>query len=248
MKKRKRRTSIIWTIEIQEIQEIIDSSAGFTEVLNKLGYASVGGSYKSLKERISYDNLDVSKLENNRVNKPLIASKVNYEEILKSGKRCHRGSLKRYLLKSKSLENKCSKCGINPIWEKEELIMVLDHINGVPDDNRLENLRFLCPNCNSQTATFSGRNGRGYKDIKKCTKELECDACQETFIEINSKAGDRKYCSQKCSSLSQRKVKDRPTKETLEVEINNNTWSDIGKKYNVSDNTIRKWAKGYKII
>lgn len=69
-----------------------------------------------------------------------------------------RGSLKRLLIKEDVIQNKCFCCGIDPIWNNKPLVFVLDHINGVNNDNRLENLRLLCPNCNSQTETFSGRN------------------------------------------------------------------------------------------
>ena len=58
---------------------------------------------------------------------------------------------------------RCSVCGIEPMWQSKPLTLVLDHINGVNNDNRLQNLRFLCPNCNSQTNTFS----RGHRRMKK---------------------------------------------------------------------------------
>ena len=55
------------------------------------------------------------------------------------------------------LEYKCSICGNNGVYMEKPLTLQLDHINGVNNDNRLENLRFLCPNCHSQTETFSGK-------------------------------------------------------------------------------------------
>ncbi len=69
-----------------------------------------------------------------------------------------RKSIKTYLLNKKILKNECSECHIGPEWNDKELILVLDHINGINNDNTLDNLRLLCPNCNSQTETFSGRN------------------------------------------------------------------------------------------
>ena len=67
-----------------------------------------------------------------------------------------RKAVKRYFMRK--ISNECSICGQQPIWFGQKLIMVLDHINGINDDCRITNLRLLCPNCNSQTQTFSGRN------------------------------------------------------------------------------------------
>jgi len=65
--------------------------------------------------------------------------------------------LKRRLLSCGLLRAACYECGITE-WRGSRLVLQLDHINGVGDDQRLENLRLLCPNCHSQTATFAGRN------------------------------------------------------------------------------------------
>lgn len=68
-----------------------------------------------------------------------------------------RGSIKRRLLELGLIREQCSRCGLTA-WRGKPLIIHLDHINGVRNDWRLENLRMLCPNCHSQTPTFSGRN------------------------------------------------------------------------------------------
>jgi 5-methylcytosine-specific restriction endonuclease McrA len=78
----------------------------------------------------------------------------------------YRGStskLKRRLLKEGLLVNRCSLCGLPPVWRGERLTMILDHRNGDNRDNRLENLRLLCPNCNSQQPTFAGKNRGRYR-------------------------------------------------------------------------------------
>lgn len=65
-----------------------------------------------------------------------------------------RGELKKRLIETGLLPNRCAKCERGAEWMGEPLILILDHINGINNDSRLENLRLLCPNCNSQTTTF----------------------------------------------------------------------------------------------
>jgi hypothetical protein len=74
------------------------------------------------------------------------------------GSRAGRANVKRRLLEEGLLPNKCVLCGQGPRHRGRPLVLVLDHVNGVNDDYRLCNLRLLCPNCNSQTETFTGGN------------------------------------------------------------------------------------------
>lgn len=69
-----------------------------------------------------------------------------------------RGALKSRLIQSGALKNECSICGQGLEWQGMNLVMVLDHINGVNNDHRRCNLRLVCPNCDSQLPTYKGRN------------------------------------------------------------------------------------------
>jgi HNH endonuclease len=69
----------------------------------------------------------------------------------------NRGHRKKRLLKARLKTEECERCGINT-WMGEPLSLALHHINGEKDNNRLENLSLLCPNCHSQTHNFAGRN------------------------------------------------------------------------------------------
>lgn len=68
--------------------------------------------------------------------------------------------VKKRLIEEGYLECKCSWCGITDTWNGKPIVLHLDHINGVNNDHRLENLRLLCPNCHSQTDTYAGKGKR----------------------------------------------------------------------------------------
>lgn len=74
--------------------------------------------------------------------------------------------LKKKIIKDKLLEHKCNECSLENKWNNKNLVLHLDHINGNRKNNRLDNLRFLCPNCHSQTETYTGKN-----KIKKYSDE-----------------------------------------------------------------------------
>ena len=80
--------------------------------------------------------------------------------LVKNSTYTNRTALKKRLVDEKILPYRCAICGNEGEWNSYPLILQLDHINGINNDNRIENLRFLCPNCHSQTTTFSGRNRR----------------------------------------------------------------------------------------
>jgi hypothetical protein len=73
----------------------------------------------------------------------------------------------------------CSECGQLPEWNSKPLVLQVDHINGDPTDNRPENLRFLCPNCHTQTETFAGRN---------CGRTMGNGVTQATHLVLTQKS------------------------------------------------------------
>ena len=86
------------------------------------------------------------------------------EQLLRSGK--SRYNIKHRLIRAGLLQNRCDQCGISE-WLGKPLVAHIDHINGIKDDHRLENLRMLCPNCHSQTATYGGHNARRNRPLQE---------------------------------------------------------------------------------
>lgn len=69
-------------------------------------------------------------------------------------------NIRSYVFEFNLIEYVCAECGTGPEWNGKELILELDHVNGNPYDDRIENLRFLCPNCHRQTPTYGNRYRR----------------------------------------------------------------------------------------
>lgn len=89
------------------------------------------------------------------------------EEVFIENSDYARHHIKKRCIDEKLIEYKCSSCGINDEWNDKRLILQLEHINGISNDNRIENLTFLCPNCHSQTKTYAAKNRKNPNRIPK---------------------------------------------------------------------------------
>src|SRR5262249_10188386 len=139
---------------------------------------------------------------------------------------------------------RCELCSQDENWNGTRMSLILDHINGVPDDNRIENLRIVCPNCAATLDTHCGRKNK--------LPERRCAHCGELFVPSRS---EHRYCSRYCGVRNDesrrgphpetRKV-DRPSYKQLLSDLESMSFVAVGRKYGVSDNAVRKWVRWYK--
>lgn len=153
------KISKVYSINDEEFKQLIASSYSYCDCAKKLGMSPYGeNSSKQLKKRIAELNCDISHFSAAKAAKQA-STKYTMDEILtENSAYTNRGRLKVRLISENLLEYRCSICGNEGEWLGQPLSLQLDHINGINNDNRLDNLRFLCPNCHSQTDTFSGKN------------------------------------------------------------------------------------------
>jgi Zn finger protein HypA/HybF involved in hydrogenase expression len=154
------------------LEPIIKNSKSNREVILKLGLKEAGGNYATIKRLIIKFGLDVSHFTGPLWNKGFnsfsderIKSKYSLDEIFSENSLISNDRLKQILFSEKLIENKCCECGNNGEWLGKPISLELDHINGVNNDNRIINLRILCPNCHSQTPTFRKKKSSLKKDV-----------------------------------------------------------------------------------
>jgi predicted RNA-binding Zn-ribbon protein involved in translation (DUF1610 family) len=230
----------------EEFRQAIANSLSIRESLGKLGLKPTAGNYITFHKKAK--TLEIS----TKHFKPMARTNTSHpvyaldEILIESSHYTSFDRLKIRLLEAKLLSYECSKCHISE-WNNEKISLHLDHINGIRTDNRLENLRFLCPNCHSQTETYSGKNRGRYcehlpnernKEKKqKVPRKINNSTCTDCGIAVERRS---KRC-RSCSSYVYSKPKiEWPTLEELQQMVQDSSYVSVGKKLGVSDSAVRK--------
>lgn len=146
------------------LEPIVKISFTVAEVMRKLNIRWSGGSQANITNRIKRFDLDMSHFLGQHLMKGKIGIRKKPTDILilrKDNRRAHAYLLRRALIEQ-GVPYKCFECDRGPLWNNKELRLHIDHRNRNWMDDRKENLRFLCPNCHSQTEGFSGSKGLTY--------------------------------------------------------------------------------------
>lgn len=138
----------------EEFSQIVQDSITMTEVCQKIGCSKSGDMFKRIKQRINELNLSIEHF-NSKGKTPV---KRTVENIFIENSTADQRTLRKWYLKGNYTPYICSICGQEPFWNHQELTLILDHINGCNHDDRLENLRWVCPNCNQQLPTTNGKH------------------------------------------------------------------------------------------
>ncbi len=141
----------------RQLKEAVKKSTSMRQVLKTLNVAAYGGNYDVLKKAISHFNLDTSHFTGQAWNKgKKLPARVSIGNYLNNKLPIQSHKLRNRLLKEGYFKHQCSHCK-NTTWFNKPIPLELDHINGNNKDNRLKNLRLLCPNCHALTPTYRSR-------------------------------------------------------------------------------------------
>lgn len=166
-------TNKIYELSDEQFVSLIKESQNIAEVLFKLGYSIKGNSwgFSLVRRRMDELNLTPGDFKGKNIFSKNTERTVDESKLLCENSKHNRNVLRRYILKHKLIPYRCAICGCVE-WCGKTLSLELDHINGKNNDNRLENLRFLCPNCHSQTTTYGSRNQQKNESRYNITEEL----------------------------------------------------------------------------
>ena len=224
------KITIMSQISDEQFATIVQNSTSIKEVGVKCGYSNSGsGSADIVKKRIIKQQLDISHFARKT---PI---KRTDEEIFIQNSPVDQRVLRNRYKEKGYTEYKCSICGQEPFWNGKELSLTLDHINGDNHDDRLENLRWVCPNCDRQLDTY------GSKNIKPKEQEVNyCVDCGAVIYKTSTRCRE-------CAAAAKTQPITEITRDELKKLIRIQPFTKIGEMFGVSDNAIRKWCVKYNL-
>ena len=152
------------------LEEAVKDCYSFNQLLLKTGRAAnSGGNNTYIKKKLDEYKIDYSHFTGQSWRKGLTqetdsriqsSAKHTDETIFVENSTVGRNTVRAYILRNNKIQYVCQLCNNTGEWLGKEMPLHLDHINGVNKDHRLENLRFVCPNCHATMDTYAGKNNR----------------------------------------------------------------------------------------
>lgn len=152
-------------LNLDEVRVVVLETLSAAEACRRLGMSTAGSATRFRKfldnNKIDYSHWTGqlwSKGKTSLEDKRIKSTGNTYKDVFSEDSSANATYVKSLIIRKELLPYKCSVCSMNPLWNGKELKLQMDHINGNKRDQRLENLRMICPNCHSQTETFGSKN------------------------------------------------------------------------------------------
>lgn len=202
-----------WTDE--QLTSAVAQSKSYAEVMKRLGLVISGKSLQCVYNHIARLKLSSEHFLRTEVKHSHKQKRLTDADVFKNKSTVGGVRLRAFAKSSDHIPYVCAECGNAGVHNGKELVLQLDHRNGINTDNRIDNLRFLCPNCHTQTATYSRSKRRPIRHTNPITAmnanemygkfvTLTCDCCGRVFYRKPSHVrGNLSFCSPNCARVAQ---------------------------------------------
>lgn len=221
----------------ENFRPIVAESFSFSEVCRNLGIATYCGNRDTVKKYIEQYNIDISHFTfgGGRQKKGNRKFFSNEEVFIKDSPIRWNQNLKNRILKDNLLDYKCTGCGNQGEWMGKKISLILDHINGDSNDNRITNLRFVCPNCNAALPTAGIKNMGDSKKRVSIRKSCNCGK----ILPLSYKEDLCPTCQKKDEML--------PPGELKKLYDDEGSQEKLAKRLGLTRRVIGRWIKEYKL-
>lgn len=230
-----------------QLKQAVTEADSYREVILNLKLRAVGANYRSVKKHIDRLELDTSHFTHTGNRKA--PQKIPNREIFKRNGHKIGTKLRKRVIEAGFLEYKCMLCDNIGTHNGKPLVLHLDHINGDHYDNRKKNLRWLCPNCHSQTPSYAKTSVKAeivglICQNKDCGKKFKR---QKRSVKIYK----NHYCSRRCYLTSSREFQPRPGSRRVDYDAviaahaENGSYRKTGMIFGISDVMVKKIVTKY---